>query len=83
MFQSACIPQRPPSPYELLSYRIHRQVNSPAAQYRRRTVITRQSGELEADWDCLLEQLVVEDSVRVLPLEDGGVQLSWTNQHPS
>lgn len=83
MLQSACIPQKPRSPYELLRHRIHRQVNSPAAQCRRRTVITRQSGELEADWDCLLEQLGKEDSVRVIPLEEGVVQLSWTNQHPS
>lgn len=83
MLQSACIPQKPCSPYELLSHRIYRQVNSPAAQCRRRTVITRQSGELEADWDCLLEQLGIEDSVRVIPLKDGVVQLIWTNQHPS
>lgn len=83
MLQSACVVQGLHTPYEQLTRRIHRQVNSPAAQCRRRTVIMRQSGELEADWDCLLEQLCVEDSVHLMSLEDGVVQLSWTNQHPS
>lgn len=81
MLQSICVRQDLHTPYEQLTRRIHRQVNSPTAQCRRRTVIMRQSGELEADWDCLLEQLGVEESVRVVPLEDGVVQLSWTNQH--
>ena len=83
MLQSACCQRDSYTPYEQLTRRIHRQVNSSAAQFRRRTVIMRQLGELEADWDCLLEQLGAEDSVRVMPLEDGVVQLSWTNQHPS
>lgn len=82
MFHSACVQQESHTPYEQLTRRIHRQVNSPAAQCRRRTVIIRESGELEADWDCLVEQLGAEDSVRVMMLKDGVVQLSWTNQHP-
>ena len=71
------------TPYEQLARRIHRQVNSSAAQARRRTIIARQSCEKVDDWDCLLEQLDVEDSVRVTRLECGAVGLAWTNQHPS
>lgn len=82
MLQNAAF-QQPHTPYQHLTRRIHRQVNSSAAQCQRRTVIMRQAGELEADWDFLLEQLGAEDSVRVMPLEDGVVQLSWTNQHCS
>lgn len=67
--------------YEELTRRIQRQVNSEAAQVRRRTVIVRQSGERVDDWDKFLEQLNVEESVRVTLLGDGVAQLSWTNQH--
>lgn len=76
-------PTRSHSPYEQLARRIHRQVNSAAAQMRRRTVIARQSGERLDDWECLLEQFDVEDSVRVIRLECGAVGLAWTSQHPS
>jgi hypothetical protein len=72
----------PPSPFEQLAHRIHRQVNSPAAQLRRRTVIAREAGERVDDWDLLIEQLGAEDSVRMTYLEDGAIQLCWTNQHP-
>lgn len=72
----------PATSYELLARRIHRQVMSPAAQLQRRTVIAREPGEREDDWDLLLEQLGEEESVRMAWLEDGSVQLTWTNQHP-
>lgn len=71
------------TPFEQLARRIHRQVNSPAAQTRRRTIIARLSNEKLDDWDCLLEQLDIEDSVRVTRLECGSVGLAWTNQHAS
>lgn len=71
------------TPFEQLARRIHRQVNSSAAQTRRRTIIARQSCEKLDDWDCLLDQLDVEDSVRVTRLECGAVGLTWTNQHLS
>ncbi len=70
------------TPFEQLAHRIHRQVNSTAAQTRRRTIIARLRSEKLDDWDCLLEQLDVEDSVRVTRLECGAVGLAWTNQHP-
>ena len=41
----------------------------------------RQSGERTEDWDALLEQFDLEESVRVTRLEEGSVYLSWTNQH--
>ncbi|MCD5993674.1 DUF1654 domain-containing protein [Pseudomonas sp. CDFA 602] len=75
--------QQSHTPYEQLARRIHRQVNSSAAQTRRRTIIAMLSSERLDDWDCLLEQLDVEDSVRVTRLECGSVGLTWTNQHPS
>lgn len=72
----------PATSYELLARRIHRQVMSPGAQLKRCTVIARESGEREEDWDLLLEQLSEEESLRMTRLEDGTVQLTWTNQHP-
>lgn len=71
------------TPFEQLTRRIHRQVNSSAAQTRRRTIIARLESEKPDDWDCLLEQLDREDSVRVIRLECGSVGLAWTNQHLS
>ncbi|UBM24228.1 DUF1654 domain-containing protein [Pseudomonas sp. p1(2021b)] len=73
----------PPSAtrFEQLTRRIHRQVNSSAAQDRRRTVIRRLPGERVDDWDKLLDQLEVEESVRLTRLDGGAIQLSWTNQH--
>ena len=75
--------ERSHTPFEQLARRIHRQVNSSAAQTRRRTVIAMLASEKLDDWDCLLEQLDVEDSVRVTRLECGAVDLAWTNQHAS
>lgn len=71
------------TPYEQLSRRIHRQVNSSAAQLNRRTTIVRQPDERMDDWDKFVEELDVEESVRVTRLEEGSVFLSWTNQHCS
>lgn len=69
--------------FEQLSQRIHRQVNSSVAQVNRRTVIMRLPGEDTEDWDKLMDQLDVEESVRATRLMDGSVQLIWTNQHRS
>lgn len=73
---------QPVSSFDRLVTRIYRQVNSSAAQMRRRTVIYRLSEERSDDWDRLLEHLNGEESVRLLPLGDGTIQLIWTNQHP-
>jgi hypothetical protein len=40
-------------------------------------------GEDAEDWDKLMDQLDVEESVRATQLMDGSVQLIWTNQHCS
>lgn len=40
-------------------------------------------GEGTEDWDKLMDQLDVEESVRATRLMDGSVQLIWTNQHCS
>jgi hypothetical protein len=71
-----------PLPYELLASRIKKQILSPRAQLERRAVIARQPDEAEEDWALLLEQLGEEESVTLAHLEDGTVQLTWTNQHP-
>ncbi|WP_367301577.1 DUF1654 domain-containing protein [Pseudomonas putida] len=68
------------TPFEQLMQRIHRQVNSSAAQERRRTVISRLPGERVDDWDKLLDQLEVEESVRLTRLDGESIQLTWTNQ---
>ncbi|MBC3410064.1 DUF1654 domain-containing protein [Pseudomonas sp. SWRI51] len=70
-----------PTRFEQLAQRIRRQVNSSAAQDRRRTVISRLPGELMDDWDQLIDQLTIEESVRLTRLDSGAIQLSWTNQH--
>lgn len=69
--------------FERLLQRIHRQVNSSAAQGVRRTVISRLPGERVDDWDKLLDQLEVEENVRLTRLDGGAIQLCWTNQHRS
>lgn len=71
----------PLSRFEQLTRRIHRQVNSCAAQDRRRTVIARLPEEHSDDWDKLLDQLEVEESVCMTHLGGGAIQLTWTNQH--
>ncbi len=67
--------------YERLILRIHRQINSSTAQDRRQTVITLQPGENLDDWDTFLDQLDVEESVRVTHIGAGAAHLRWTNQH--
>jgi Protein of unknown function (DUF1654). len=69
------------SPYESLILRIHRQINSSNAQDRRQTVITLQPGESLQDWDTFLDELDMEESVRVTHIETGAAHLRWTNQH--
>lgn len=69
--------------YENLILRIHRQINSSAAQNRRQTIIILQPGESVDDWDTFLEQLEMEESVRVAHIEAGAACLTWTNQHRS
>ncbi|MFP6365496.1 DUF1654 domain-containing protein [Pseudomonas aeruginosa] len=78
---STCFPSPSMSRFEQLTKRIHRQVNSSAAQERRRTVISRLPEERVDDWDKLLDQLEVEESVRLTYLDGGNIQLSWTNHH--
>lgn len=70
------------SPYETLIRRIFRQINSSAAQHRRQTVIVQQPGDSSDDWDAFLDQLDVEESVRVTRMNEGRAQLDWTNHHP-
>jgi len=67
----------PPSSFELLAYRIQRQILSPKAQLERRVVIARSASELEDDWSQLLEQLSEEESLTIAKLEDGSVLLTW------
>lgn len=69
--------------YDLLTRRIYRQINRPSSQLQRRTVIERLPGEREEDWDQLLYELDVDENVRLVQMEGGAVQLSWTNQHPA
>lgn len=69
------------TPFESLIRRIHRQINSSAAQARRQTIIVLQPGEDASDWDAFLDQLEIEESVRVTHIEKGSARLDWTNQH--
>lgn len=69
------------TPYQNLLLRVHRQINSSVAQLGRQTIIVRQTGESTDDWDSFLEQLDVEESVRVTHIDQGAARLDWTNQH--
>jgi hypothetical protein len=69
--------------YQEMMRRIHRQINSSSAQLRRQTVVVRQSGESEDDWDAFLERMDIDESVRVTRIEHGVARLNWTNQHQS
>ncbi|POR62220.1 DUF1654 domain-containing protein [Pseudomonas syringae] len=71
------------TPYQSLISRIHRQINSSAAQSTRHTTIARQPDESASDWDVFLEQLELEESVRVTRIARGVARLIWTNQHPA
>lgn len=67
----------PPSSFELLAYRIQRQILNPRAQLERRVIIVRSPSEHEDDWSQLLEQLSEEESLTITKLEDGSVVLTW------
>jgi len=71
------------TPYQSLISRIHRQINSSAAQSTRHTTIARQPDESASDWDVFLEHLELEESVRVTRIDRGVARLMWTNQHPA
>lgn len=70
------------TPFESLLRRVHRQINSSAAQNTRHTTIARQPEESTSDWDVFLEQLELEESVRVTRIDGEVAKLKWTNQHP-
>ncbi|KHL70575.1 hypothetical protein SF06_06590 [Pseudomonas flexibilis] len=69
--------------YEHLFLRVLRQINRPSSQLQRRTVIERGPDESLDDWDQLLCMLEEDENVQVVRLDDGVVQLSWRNQHPT
>ncbi|WKW34099.1 DUF1654 domain-containing protein [Pseudomonas viridiflava] len=76
------VARQPFTPYQSLLRRIHRQINSSAAQSNRHTTIARQPDESASDWDVFLEQLELEESVRVTRIDHEVAKLKWTNQHP-
>lgn len=79
-----CLETRPPvCGYGRLARRIFCQINRPAAQRHRRTVIERAPDESPDDWAQLLDALADEEHVRVVRLECGAVQLTWRSQHLS
>ncbi len=67
----------PPSSYELIARRIQKLILAPRAQLERQVVIARAPGELEEDWNLLLDQLGEEDSLTLSPQENGSVHLTW------
>ncbi|MCF5467145.1 DUF1654 domain-containing protein [Pseudomonas syringae] len=77
------VARQPSTPFQRLLRRIYRQINSPASQNTRHTTIAKQPDESASDWDVFLEQLELEESVRVTRVERGVARLKWTNQHPS
>lgn len=69
--------------YQILVQRVHRQINSPAAQAGRSVTLQLQPGELLEDWESLLEQLETDESVRVTRAGERTANISWTNRHPA
>ena len=71
-------PPPPLTSYALLAMRLQRTVNSPAAQRSKTALLERLPGDLDEDWNQVLEQLGETDNVTVAHRDDGHLQIFWT-----
>jgi hypothetical protein len=69
--------QRVATSIELLSNRLQKIINSPAAQKNRAAIIYKAPEELQEDWDQIIEAIIDTDGVYVTQQEDGGARVHW------
>ena len=58
--------------------RLQRAINSPGAQRSKAALLERLPGDLDEDWNQVLEALDDTDNVTVAHRDDGHVQIFWT-----
>ena len=68
----------PLTSYALLGMRLQRAINSPGAQRSKSALLERLPGDLDEDWNQVLEELSDTDNVTVAHRDDGHVQIFWT-----
>ncbi|WIX31401.1 DUF1654 domain-containing protein [Salinicola sp. JS01] len=66
-----------PSPYERLSRRVSRAIQSATCHRRQQLVIMRQPGETQDDWSRLMARLAREAAVSVISITADDILLSW------
>lgn len=71
-------PRPPVDAYELLSQRVMRAINAPAAQKDKAATLERYPGDDAAAWDRVLEEIGENDNVTIAHRDDGHVQVFWT-----
>ncbi|WPP02407.1 DUF1654 domain-containing protein (plasmid) [Pseudomonas sp. HR96] len=73
-------PTSPPplTSYALLGMRLQRAINSPGAQRSKAALLECLPGDLDEDWNEVLEQLGETDNVTVAHRDDGHLQIFWT-----
>ena len=71
-------PRPPIDAYDLLSQRVMRAINSPAAQKDKAALLERYPGDDPAAWDRVLEEIGENDNVTVAHRDDGHIQVFWT-----
>lgn len=69
--------QRVPTSIELLSARLQKIINAPAAQKNRAAIIYKAPEEQQEDWDQIIEAIIDTDGVYVTQQEDGGARVHW------
>lgn len=66
-----------PTSIELLSARLQKIINAPAAQKNRAAIIYKAPEEQQEDWDQIIEAITETDGVYVTHQEDGGARVHW------
>lgn len=71
-------PRPPVNAYTLLSQRVMRAINAPAAQKDKAAMLERYPGDDPEAWDRVLEEIGENDNVTIAHRDDGHVQVFWT-----
>ena len=71
-------PRPPVDAYTLLSQRVMRAINAPAAQKDKAAVLERYSSDDPEAWDRVLDEIGENDNVTIAHRDDGHVQVFWT-----
>lgn len=71
-------PRPPVDAYTLLSQRVMRAINAPAAQKDKAAVLERYSSDDPEAWGRVLDEIGENDNVTIAHRDDGHVQVFWT-----